>query len=352
MKHIGTLLILSVLSSSLHAQDLKTIKLKQQHAAYSPRNYYITSVKDDRADTGNIGRVHIGLANREVYVNLKNGAASALDEYIQHNVTQDKKAVPVNIHISKLNVGEKIGFSREQAELELELFYYKGDSQLVAYTGSGYIQHGIDVTGYVEQMIRQNIDHSLEEFDKWMDENGQSPTNAPEVVAEVIVQQGAAGDTDLVNYDRNRPLQREDFSGEPDDLSLGAAATYSNIAMKYSAQRIGNIVNLKVTISASFDKTRSWWRSKNSPPGMMIHEQHHFDITGIKACELANSVKSTRFSTSNYQQELEDLHKKIIKEMQQMQSSYDKETQHGRIKTEQERWNKFIKEQADAMSCY
>jgi len=361
MRSIYTLFILSFATPLLHAQEIKTIKLKQQHIAYEPKNYYISSVADDRSDTADIGMVHVGLANREVAINLKGGPAAAINEFIQNNVSQDRQKEPINIHITKLNVSEKNMRVKEQADVDFAICFYKGDTKLTEYSGNAYAQSGIDVTGYVERLIRQSIERSLSDFDKWWGENKRlfdtqssqsTQSSQAHVEVTIIINHETLKDTDQINYDRNRPISREDFKGEPDDLSIGAAATYSGIAMKYSFEKGADKVKLNITITASFDKTKSWWKTKINPEATRAHEQMHFDITAITTCELAEKIKNAILTPDDYQEQIEALHKEAMKQLQLMQNKYDKETKHGSLKNEQERWNKMIKEKVTQMNCY
>ena len=82
------------------------------------------------------------------------------------------------------------------------------------------------------------------------------------------------------------------------------------------------------------------------------HEQRHFDITAIKACELANAIREFKFSVDNYPRELEKLQRQKQKELGQMQDQYDSETRHGLVPSIQQKWDKIIKDQLQNLTCF
>ena len=85
---------------------------------------------------------------------------------------------------------------------------------------------------------------------------------------------------------------------------------------------------------------------------MLAHEQTHFDITGIKACELVTAIRNATFTQENYVKLLEELQTKNSQEANEEESLYDNETLHGTIPDKQEAWEKKITEKVKTIGCY
>src|SRR5450631_1639863 len=111
MKKTGFLLFLPLVSFfASHAQGGKIIKFKHEPLVYKPALFYISSVKDDRADTTTIGSVRSGIFSKKmVSLNFQGGAASALDEFIKTYLAQDRQQTPFELHITQLEAAEQTG---------------------------------------------------------------------------------------------------------------------------------------------------------------------------------------------------------------------------------------------------
>lgn len=353
MKKAGLLLItqlIFILNISF-AEDTKTVKLKQQKISYTPANYHIGSVLDERPDTTSIGYYHTRLSNKEVNINLENGVASSLKNYIDKNLLQDKSLPEISLHITRLDVTEKKAGLAVQMDLNCTLAFYVNGTKLIEYTGSSYTQSINDPSAYIETMLRQNIEKSIKDFDKWLDNNKNSLITDAPIDIEVIIAK-TTDDPEQVVYSKNIRLQTQDFQGQPDDLNSGAAATYSGIDFKYTTETRNYNTKVIVTLTPYFDRSKSWKRTQNLPASVLEHEQRHFDITGYKACELADSIAHHSFTKENFGKELKDLLRKTDKDISALQSQYDTETNHGTNAAKQQQWNKTIRDKLKELSCY
>lgn len=162
-------------------------------------------------------------------------------------------------------------------------------------------------------------------------------------------------DTDdpvFILYNLYRPLKIADFHGVQGGTDDNIAASYVGIGMKYSSESMNGQVTIKVSISANFDKTRSWCKEAGRDANTLAHEQIHFDISALKACELLEKIRKFSFSPANYEKELDRLQDQAQKEMEQVENDYDRETRHGTIATEQVKWRNDIKKQLETQACY
>lgn len=338
-----------------YSQETKIIKFKQQSLKARLQNYYIAGVKDDRQDTSTIGSVRAGLFSKKyVSLNLPGGAANAFSDFFKANLTQDTRNIPIILHITQLEVAEKTGGLKAESEVRMSIGFYNAAGKIVEYKGSNTVQATMDATRYIEELIRRGLDDMLQQFDTWAGQNQQQLKTAlksPSVEVEVQLLSDAA-DTDRIAWTRSRPLTLDDFKGKPDDLSRASAATNSGMDVRTSVQVQYNQTKVTVTILPFFDKSRSWCRASSRNDRTLQHEQQHFNITAIKACELADTIRHFTFTVQNYMKELEQLYKQKDKEAHAQQELYDSETNHGQIVAAQTKWEEVIREALSKQECY
>jgi hypothetical protein len=346
----------------VHAQDTKILKLRKEAVDFSPRSFYIAAVKDDRADTTNIGMVKIGVFNKLMYAQLEGGAAVAISKFMAEEVQQDTSATPITLHITRLKVGEKNVNLHEEADLDMAVSFYYGNVKAIEYRGSASHQTNIDATHYTEEMVRQNLVSCIKQFDDWWPQNkavymavadresGKKTEATDEPVTVEVQMDTLTDDTDHILYRRQRPLSYADFKAKPDDLNLGAAATYSVINMGYRSENYNGKWKIIVSISVYMDKSQSWTRTKTK--AVLEHEQLHFDISAVKGCELANAIKADNYTYHTFESKLKALHKKYSAENIQMQNDYDRETKHSILIVQQANWKAKINTAVESATCY
>jgi hypothetical protein len=160
-----------------------------------------------------------------------------------------------------------------------------------------------------------------------------------------------AKDKNLILFDRNRKLTIKDFKGRPDNHSHGVGATYSGISMEMEGISKNGVVTVNVTLTVYFDQTKSWMKPKGKTERVLVHEQVHFDLTAIKACDLAKAIEQGKFTANNVQQKIRDLQEYHTRELSKLQQAYDKETEHGTIADKQVEWSARVAEQLAASTC-
>jgi len=327
------------------AQNTTIITLSDTKAEHRPQNFHVTAIEDYRDVKTTIGRINEGS------IDLHGGLANGLTEYINKNVEQNSNTLPVTMRINRFAITEKTAGAKRQFELQVSIAYYTGTSKLVEYNGNSFAQSNGEADSYVEKLIRKNIVDNLRDFDTWMDKNKNSISTEPTVEVNVIFSR-ATENKNHIAYSKTNKLYITDFKGRPDEASPGAAATLSGIGMNMQSSTLRNKTTVDVTVSIYFDKTRSWMKDNGKNITILMHEQRHFDITAIKACELKRLIEQTTFSPANYKTELKELLDKVQNEGADMQNTYDRETEHGTIIDEQGKWNKKIDELLSRQKCY
>jgi len=356
-KKAGELSVFLFCSISLFAQETKSIQLKNEKLSYSLKNYYINKLMDDRADTSNIGSARSSfLSSKDQPLNLENGVCRALTKFIRGNLEQDSAASPIDLHISQFMVENKgnTGLKTEH-ELTIGLAYYDGKRKLFENSGGGTTMTTGDPSKLIEELIRGSLTTLLHQFDEWWFNNKiyyEEAKTKPTIRVEVSLEQ-EQDDSTLISYSQKRPLALEDFRGRPDQSSSAAAVTYSIVILKYSSARMGNNeIIVDVNVSVEFRKMKSWCRAENRNEETLAHEQLHFDISAITACELVDTIRKFKFTPDYFPLELERIQGKKQRELDEMQDRYDSETKHAIGPAVQERWNRIIKEKLQSTTCF
>jgi hypothetical protein len=133
-----------------------------------------------------------------------------------------------------------------------------------------------------------------------------------------------------------RKLSWEDFSGEPRKNSEAVASTSTSLGIAYQVDK----GSLSYRITCNFSKHKSWGLLKTEY--ILAHEQGHFDITEIAARKLHQSLSEYEFNRKSYRDDINTIYQKIVKEKEEMQALYDRESDHSRNRKIQYTWNEKI----------
>lgn len=322
-----------------------SIQLSGKEQGYAPQHFYISDVVDSRTNKGSLGKI------REGDVTIEGGLINGLQEYINAMQGAQGDKTPVTMHINKLDLTEKNLGSKRQFDLNIAIAYYIGSSKLLEYKGGSFAQARDNPQPYIEKLVRQNIIGNLKQFDAWMAKNKHTISAEPTVDVNVYFS-NLSDKKEQIAYSKKRKLFITDFEAEPDMESVGAAATLSGVGMTYQVSTLRNKTDVDVTVSVYFDKSRSWMKDNGKNVTTLQHEQLHFDITAIKACELKHKIEEAKFSPDNYKAQLKQLLDNAQKEGAEMQNTYDSETEHGTIIDEQEKWNTKVAELLKKQDCF
>jgi hypothetical protein len=340
----------------LFAQDeVKYIKLIKDKTPNRFHHYHITTIRDDRKDTSNIGIIHGGLSGKKnIALKLQPNLSASLKDFIKNNFIQDTSTTAVELHVGALHATHTRTGLKNRMDLALTISFYIKGEKITDYNGNGYSEGIGDPAKPLEELIRKNLQYGLEQFDAWWAKNKNqffASASAPLSITVEPVMATAVSDSDLIVYAFNRPLALNDFIGQVDDLSRAAAVTYTGIQFQTSSVTRDGHMKLRVQILPYFDKTRSWCRKTSRNPKTLLHEQKHFDITALKACDLLEAIRKFRF-TANFEKELQQLHRQNEKEWDQLEREYDTQTNHGLETAAQLKWNKWIQEELAKRSCF
>jgi hypothetical protein len=153
---------------------------------------------------------------------------------------------------------------------------------------------------------------------------------------------------DTIYWRPDIKLHWVDFRGEVDYKSSFLAYTSTIISLKYSIQFRGSNVIPEFYVTCAFNCNKSWAR-KDKPDllnaSLLDHEQLHFDIAELTARKLRKALHNQKFTKDNYQYKIEGIRNSILKDGENMQERYDKETGHGTHIKEQALWKKRVEQE-------
>lgn len=154
----------------------------------------------------------------------------------------------------------------------------------------------------------------------------------------------AQNSEESIPWSTTRKLSWKDFKAPPPQNSNAAAQTATHLGFSY------RVVNGKTifTIVCRFEKNKSWVRVPTE--WILKHEQGHFDITEIFARKLHRAVSEYTFNTSGFRKDLDSIYTRVIKEKEEFQLAYDRETDYSRKKTQQEEWLKRIEDELNRLT--
>ncbi len=155
-----------------------------------------------------------------------------------------------------------------------------------------------------------------------------------------------ANEDELLRWSDTHRLTWADYLGKPDPFSDAAASTTTFLGIDYRFTNGG----FTYKIDSKFSKTRSWGLYKTEY--ILSHEQGHFDIAEVFARKLNKKMMEYRFDRKSYQKDLKEIYEDVIREKEETQNAYDKETRHSINKQRQAEWLDKIAEMLDEYKDY
>jgi hypothetical protein len=155
---------------------------------------------------------------------------------------------------------------------------------------------------------------------------------------------------DTIYYTPLKKLVWPDFKGKPEHHTNALAVTSSGFGYLATMQTRNNKTDIGITIYCYFSKQDSWVIAGGESDYALTHEQHHFDITYIVACNFIKKLKDSKFTRSNYITLLDEIYTGSRQQLKKMQDDYDSQTKNGQLKNIQAKWNDKIDKQLKTLS--
>ena len=344
MRRLFFIILLCLPGICAHAQG-RDVQLKAGAVSYSPTSFYISDVADDRAEK-TVGTLKNG--SKKDMITLHGGVAAVVKQLCA--VPHRKDAQAIVLHITALNYSLVLHGDQWDGSSEVTFGFYAAGKKVIDYTSKGDVQVS-EPTDYIESFLRQAVEKDLKRFDAWWPQHKDNiPTND---AVKVNISVGKTIDKpNIIVYSPQRQLTINDFTGPADNSVAEMAATYSGIGFLYYGKTEGGQVVLDITVTPYFDISQSWFKEQGKNPRVLAHEQTHFNITAIKACELVQAIRAANLTQENYVAELKELQKENNDASVAEQTTYDTETNHGTIEDKQHEWEQRISEEIKKVGCY
>lgn len=154
--------------------------------------------------------------------------------------------------------------------------------------------------------------------------------------------------TVIINGERtNRPLNWDDFAGEPDQTADLYAYTYWYVSYKWGSFLFSKdtvMWNVEVTLEL---ERRSWKKPDKVTPALLEHEQGHFSIGRLCAAAFQQRVNNTIFFRHNYNTRIAEIFNEELAKYRKLESQYDRETEHFHNREQQKKWDLYFKRELD-----
>jgi hypothetical protein len=168
-----------------------------------------------------------------------------------------------------------------------------------------------------------------------------------------------------ISWGVDRPLTWDDFRGAVDASApaKNVALTAATLGWGYEVQTriVGADCSYRISeirSSARFHPGRSWVRPGHRTPGVLAHEQGHFDITEVhrlmfdaavgalagaaRPCEGKTARRVAKFIEREVEQLIGEPYERVWRKHLAKQDAYDRETGHGTNADSQRRWLELI----------
>lgn len=147
-----------------------------------------------------------------------------------------------------------------------------------------------------------------------------------------------------IEWNKNRKLTWEDFKGKPITNSNVGALTYCGFG--FQSNRVTLFKSAKIFVKNTFNCDLSWVRPDQiKRKELLEHEQGHFDLSEIYARLLRTKLNERKLTIANLNTEGNLIFTEVYKSYLDKQEQYEKETEYGLNRTEQQRWNTYIIQQ-------
>jgi len=148
---------------------------------------------------------------------------------------------------------------------------------------------------------------------------------------------------EAIAWSLERRLKKGDFTGRVPATASTASMSWIHIETEWECKD----VTLKTMARATFDPSRSWFRSQNrmeSDIQLLEHEQIHFDIAEVAVRKIRATFQTFTGACAEPggTEPIEHLIARADRDLQQEQERFDRETAHGINARVQAQWKRRI----------
>ena len=332
-------------------QPDSTIRLRSETIPFTPTEFYIAAVTDQRSDQSPVARLALQFGKAPQPVDLEGGVANSFRYFINQGLKQNRQTRPVALRIRECRVRETASGNRVTGQFTFAVNFEllgKNDAgaetsgPLTEYRGSASYTRPLGQAAVVEQSIRQALVASLKSLNEYMNrESGRNEKLAKSLRVNFTDDDRITTD-DTVQYNPTRKLTWADFRAEPRKGSHYAAEVFTSFAYEGKSSVEKGVISVNLKVKAYMLKNSSWGRADAKNAYALNHEQRHFDIVKIIVERFKRKIHPDSLTLEDYNSIIQYQFIESYREMNRMQTQYDNETNHSINQANQERWNQKI----------
>ncbi len=333
-----------------------TLDLKPQKWDFTPTAFYIEAVKDDRSFKSDLGQVLQKDSSTRAF--FRNSLETDLLGFINYSMAKDTGRIPVILVVKKMALSETGNFMKHVAKLDYSFKFYSKINgrlnELLEVKGIPQYEVSGDPPFIYEQLIENVLKIAMSNFNSWIDQNRNqlSLMRVVKLVNEKPINFSQLEKNDTILWCPNLyRLRWSDFHLQAPESDYSAE---SNCMFLFSSRPELNpdTLTLHIGLSAFFDRTTSWVKEDaKSSDSLLMHEQLHFDICELYIRKLRKKMMQLILDPMDYIDKCNGVFDEIWRDYQEAQKLYDKETEHGLIANEQNRWISEVAEQLEMMKA-
>ncbi|WP_347160006.1 hypothetical protein [Pontibacter chitinilyticus] len=341
------------------AAETDTIVLRAEPLPFTPKEFYIAAVNDERPNQATVGTlvpVSTTPAAKPAAprpVDLQGGGLAAIRQYIRKSLPANPKFRPVIIRLQQCKVTETAAANgRVAGQVEVAMAFdlqREGEPvQLLTYKGGARYNRPVSQQTVVEPALRQSLEEALRYLNTWMD---QEADHNPKLARSLIVSikdYTRNADDDTVFYAPARPLTWDDFQAPPTASSSFAASVFPSFAYEGQTDVVNGVIHLDLEMKVYVLRGSSWVKAAARNAYSLNHEQRHFDIVKLVAERFKQKIQPDNLTLEDYNSIIQYQYLESFREMNRLQEQYDGETQHGLNEAAQQRWSERIEKELQA----
>jgi hypothetical protein len=353
--HIALAGILFCLNTPVQKAE-KTIVLHDEKLNFTPTEFYIGDVTDNRPDQGEVASL-IYKDEAHAYVSraadLKGGVSTAIQLFIGHNLNRNTSLRPVIMSIKEFKLTESITSpGRISGHLVVSISFglqrnYGVITTLIGYSGGMHYTRSETQTDMPESIIRHGIENALSYFNTWINKYADSDIRLAKTVKVQFTDYTEKPEGDTIYYSTKRPLTWADFKDKPRGGEFEAEVFAGIGYAEHTSVEKGN-VNLTIDVKVYVPKSASWVRGWGDNYSLN-HEQRHFDIAKIVAEHFKQKIGAMKLPVESYDGYINEQYLETLREETRMQKQYDHDTHHGSDHQAQEAWNEKIDQELKSL---
>ncbi len=158
-------------------------------------------------------------------------------------------------------------------------------------------------------------------------------------------------DDQAIYWYAQRKLTWDDFKGKPIPTNMNDVINVS--VYQYTADPAKTNPNiLAFTITTYFSKVNSWAKPESRTPERVVHEQGKFDLVEIHSRLFRKTLMETPLHKNAYNRELHKIWNESLHFKNSELGSYDRDTENGKNKAKQDKWDKDIQKRLKELEKY